>query len=209
MGTLRERLGSKVTLSQTLTRTSGTTTVSYGGEIRGNLFSVAIGSQMVFVPFAMAGRAGFQQVLQVSARIRLPHDASLNLSTYVDALGRTKQTAYGTAYAYGTALDPAAHPHAPAAHVRFEKYVVTGRVVDEDGKAVEGAAIQVGEDVVFTDSDGAFTSSQRRRQPVVVSVLLDQFMFDGRYEVSSAPAKADPDVTARATPISIVLRRVQ
>jgi len=209
MGTLRERLGSKVTLSQTLTRTSGTTTVSYGGEIRGNLFSVAIGSQMVFVPFAMAGRAGFQQVLQVSARIRLPHDASLNLSTYVDALGRTKQTAYGTAYAYGTALDPAAHPHAPAAHVRFEKYVVTGRVVDEDGKAVEGAAIQVGEDVVFTDSDGAFTSSQRRLQPVVVSVLLDQFMFDGRYEVSSAPAKADPDVTARATPISIVVRRVQ
>jgi hypothetical protein len=67
----------------------------------------------------------------------------------------------------------------------------------------------VGEDVVFTDSDGAFSSSQRRRQPAAVSVLLDQFMFDGKYEVLSAPAKADADVAATAKPISIVLRRVQ
>jgi len=209
MGTLRERLGSRLTLSQTLTRTPGGTTVSYGGEIRGNLISVAVGSQMVFVPFSISGRAGFQQVLQVSARIRLPHDASLNLSTNIDALGRTKLTAYGSAYAYGTALDPAAHPHAPVAHVKFEKYAVTGRVVDVDGKPVEGAAIRVGDDVVFTDSDGAFSSSQRRVQPVVVSALLDQFMFDGKYEVVTAPTKADPDVAAKAQPISIVLRRLQ
>jgi hypothetical protein len=209
MGTLRERLGSKLTLSQTLTRTPGGMTASYGGEIRGNLISVAVGSQMVFVPFSISGRAGFQQVLQVSARIRLPHDASLIVSTYVDALGRARLTAYGTAYAYGTALDPGAHPHEPVAHVRFEKYVVTGRVVDVDAKPVEGAAIRVGEDVVFTDSDGTFSSSQRRAQPAVVTVLLDQFMFDGKYEVVTAPAKAAPDVAAKAQSIAIVLRRVQ
>jgi hypothetical protein len=207
-GTLRERLTSKLTLSQTVTRTPGGTTVSYGGEVRGNLISLAVGSQMVFVPFSVSGRAGFQQVLQVAARIRLPHDASLNLSTSVDALGRTKLTAYGTAYAYGTVLDPAAHAHAPVAHVKFEKYVVTGRVVDVDGKPIEGAAIHVGQDVVFTDSDGVFSSSQRRRQPAVVAALLDQFMFGGKYEVVTAPAKADPEVAAKAQPISIVLRRV-
>ena len=113
---------------------------------------------------SMSGRAGFQPVVHVSLRVRLPHDASLNFSTSVDALGRTKHTAYGTTYVYGTALDPAAHPRAPVARVKFEKYVLTGRVVDVDGKPVEGAAIRVGGDVVFTDSDGAFSSAQRRSQ---------------------------------------------
>jgi hypothetical protein len=34
-------------------------------------------------------------------------------------------------------------------------------------------------------------------------------MFDGKYEVVTAPAKADPEVATKAQPISIVLRRVQ
>ena len=78
-----------------------------------------------------------------------------------------------------------------------------------DGKPVEGAAIRVGGDVVFTDSDGAFSSAQRRSQPVVVAVLLDQLMFDGNYEVVTAPAKAAPQIAPKAQPIAIVLRRVQ
>jgi hypothetical protein len=209
VGSLRERFGSKLTLSQTVTRAAAGTTVSYGGEIRGNLISVGVGSQMVFVPFAAPGRGGFQQALQFSVMLRLPHDASLNVSTVVDALGQTKYTAYGSAYAYGSVPDPAAHPHAAAPNVRFERFVVTGRVIDAEGDGVAGAAVQIGSDTVFTDSEGTFSSAQRRQAACLVAVLIDQFMFDGAYEVVRAPATAVADVADKATPLTIVVRRVR
>ena len=209
VATIRERINRRFMFSQTVTRTIGGTTVSYGGQISSNLVSVGAESQVVFLPFAPSQRGGFRQSLQLTVRLRLPHDTSFNLNTYLNALGEVRYTAYGTGYAYGTALDPAGRPPSASARVRMSKYLVKGRVVDTNGGPVQGAALRIGEDVVFSDSDGNFTSRQSSTRQYPVSVLVDQFMFDGVYEPVSAPAAATAAVESRAQTFEVVLRRVR
>ena len=209
VASLREKLTGRLTFSQTITHNTGGTTVSYGGQLSSNLVTVGLESQIVFLPFAPSGHSGFQQAMQVSVRLRLPRDANFNLSSSIDQLGATRYTAYATAYAYGDALDPGAHPHPVGAKVHLAKYVVRGRVVDAEGHGVFGASIRVGRDIVFTDSEGNFSSRQTQQKPYPLAVLLDEFMFAGVYELVSSPTVAGADIEEKAQAIAIVLRHLR
>jgi hypothetical protein len=204
---LRQTLTRHFTLSQTITRNATSTTVSYGGQFSSNLLTFGAESQVVFLPFATAGHSGFQQTLQFTVRLRLPRDAYLNASSGITPSGGTSYTAYATAYAYGSALDPGARPRSAEPRIRFAKYEVRGRVVDEAGHGVFGAAVQVGEDLVFSDSEGYFSSRQEDRKKYSLVVRTDEFMFSGAYDVVSLPAVVNADVEERAQAVAIVLRR--
>jgi hypothetical protein len=73
---------------------------------------------------------------------------------------------------------------------RMARYVVRGTVMDENGNPVEGAAIEIGADVVFSNSAGQFFHRLGRPGRSTVKVLTAEFLLPGQWEVVSAPAEA-------------------
>jgi hypothetical protein len=85
------------------------------------------------------------------------------------------------------------------------RYVVRGTVRDENGNPVEGAAIEIGVEVVFTNSAGQFFHRVGRPGRLAVKVLTAEFLLPGHWAVVSAPAEAVAgSETARG--IEIILR---
>jgi hypothetical protein len=87
------------------------------------------------------------------------------------------------------------------------KYVVQGTVKDEQGNAVEGAALHVGKEVAFSDSSGRFQLRVSRHGPYALRVAPDEFLSTIVYEVVTAPAQARADSDDAAQDIEIILRQ--
>jgi hypothetical protein len=85
------------------------------------------------------------------------------------------------------------------------RYVVRGIVRDENGNPVEGAAIEIGTDVVFTNSTGEFFHRLGRPGRSPVKVLTAEFLLPGHWEVVSAPPEAVAG-SETAKGIEIILR---
>ncbi|MBL8981634.1 MAG: hypothetical protein JNL26_05590, partial [Gemmatimonadetes bacterium] len=95
-----------------------------------------------------------------------------------------------------------------AGATRVSGYLASGRVVDTTGAPVDGAAIEVGGELVYTDSRGRFFVRRPSRNPVSLTVVLNDFLGGGVWEVVSAPAEVRPAPDDRAVPAVIVVRRV-
>ena len=89
------------------------------------------------------------------------------------------------------------------------RYVVRGVVRDEEGQPVEGAAVELGGEVVFTNSRGEFFVRVRRPQRYALSVPLEEFLLPGHWEVVTAPSEAIAGSEDRAQAVEIILRRVR
>jgi hypothetical protein len=94
----------------------------------------------------------------------------------------------------------------PGSSFSMGKYVVQGTVKDEAGNPIEGAALRIGKDISYTDSDGHFLARFSKRGPFPLTVEPQEFLSALPYEAVSAPSqvKADPDTAA--TPIEITVR---
>jgi hypothetical protein len=203
VGTFRETVSPRVSLLQAVNYSAGQTNVSFGGNFVSNHLTVGVEYQTLFLPFLVGNQ--FRQALVLNFQFRPFGNYSFNVGSYVTADGKVRYTAYGGTYMYRGALGGA--PGAVTA-VTIYKYLVQGRVVDETGKPIRGAALRIDGDVVFSDSDGVFISRRRRGGMVSLEVLLDQFITTGKFEVVTAPSpvKAEPEDAAHA--ITIVLRRL-
>jgi hypothetical protein len=82
---------------------------------------------------------------------------------------------------------------------------VRGMVRDETGNPVEGAAIEIGSEVVFTNSSGQFFHRLGRPGRSAVKVLTAEFLLPGHWEVVSAPTDAVAGAETAAG-IEIILR---
>ena len=89
------------------------------------------------------------------------------------------------------------------------KFLVEGVVKDMNGNPVEGAALHIGREVVFTDGSGRFLKRFHRHGPFQVRVLPGEFLFSGSFEVVQAPSEVRADSEDRAADIAIVVRRVK
>ncbi len=85
------------------------------------------------------------------------------------------------------------------------RYVIRGAVRDEEGHAVEGAAIEIGGELVFTNSSGEFFVRVGRPTRSAVKVLTGEFLLPGHWEVVSAPAEVEAGPETRPG-VEIVLR---
>lgn len=85
--------------------------------------------------------------------------------------------------------------------------VVRGRVVDDTGQPIFGAALGVDGELVFTDSQGIFLVRRRKAKELRLEVLLDQFMFPGAYKVLSVPRTVKPAPEELSEINEVVLRR--
>jgi hypothetical protein len=79
--------------------------------------------------------------------------------------------------------------------------------VDDRQQPIEGAAIEIGGETVYSDSRGQFFARRSTSRSLTFRVVPDDFLIPGTFEVVSAPTKVTPAADARATPLLIVVRR--
>ena len=200
---LREDLRHDLSLSQYLTHSAGTWSGSFGGTLRRGFTNIALSYQTLYVPTRRPDP--FVRALTLELRLQLG-SYSTSLSTTVDPSGNVSYNASGGTYLYlgQPALGLGGQPFV----IRIQRYIIRGLVVDESGSPIEGAAIDVGGDVVLTNSRGEFFVRVGRRQARPLRILLEEFLAAGPFEIVSTPASVEPADEDTALPLKIVLRRI-
>jgi hypothetical protein len=198
---LREFITPRVSLLQVITRMNERTSVSFGGAFMSGLTSLGIDYHVVHTPY----RPTQPFVQTVALNMRLPlGNYRLNAASFVTADGRVNYTGSASTFFYAGDILSGARP----VEIKFERFIVEGAVVDESGTPVDGAAIEIGGALVFTDSRGRFFVRRPTSRDVSVRVVLDEFLATGRFEVVSVPASASPRTERQSAPMRIVVRRV-
>jgi hypothetical protein len=177
------------------------TSVSFGGAFMSGLTSLGIDYHVVHTPY----RPTQPFVQTVALNVRLPlGNYRLNAASFVTADGRVNYTGSASTFFYAGDVMSGARP----VEIKFERFIVEGTVVDESGTRVDGAAIEIGGALVFTDSRGRFFVRRPTSRDVSVRVVLDEFLATGRFEVVSVAASASPRTERQSAPMRIVVRRV-
>ena len=198
--TFRESVSPRLELAQFVTRNDGNTTVSFGGNLIGNRLSAGLEYQTIYVPYLPS--KPFAQAAVINIRFRPFGNVELNGGTAVGADGRVRYTAWGNSLMvrsqrYGQ----------PAAAMTIPKYIIRGHVADDTGKPIRGAALRIGKELAFTDSDGLFFVRVSKRTEVPVNVAFDDFLAPGNWETVTVPRSANPELEEHAPELALVLRR--
>ncbi len=197
---IQEVLTRRFAVNQTITYSGGQTSVGYGGSILSNALNFSADYETFYVPTRTGNP--FQQTLVLDIQVNLFGRVTLHGETFVSPTGKTLYTANMHAV---ESRSPT--PSAPSERARFGAYMLQGRVIDSAGSPVYGAAIGLGQNIIFTDSDGAFFLRDTKPHTYVFHVLLDQFL-DGRYyRVLSQPTQVT-GVKAENQHLLIMVTRV-
>ncbi|MBZ5596862.1 MAG: hypothetical protein LAN83_00955 [Acidobacteriia bacterium] len=198
--TFREYLSPRLELAQFVTRGDGNTTASFGGNLIGNRLSVGLEYQTIYVPYVPA--KPFTQAAVINIRLRPFGNVELNGGTGVGADGKVRYTAWGNTLMVRNDR----YQQTPAA-MTIPKYIIRGHVADESGKPIRGAALRIGKELTFTDSDGLFFVRASKRSGVPVEVAFDEFLASGNWEKVTVPESANPELEEHAVELEVVLRR--
>jgi hypothetical protein len=82
-----------------------------------------------------------------------------------------------------------------------------GVVHDPDGAPVEGAAILVGREVVYSNDSGEFMLRIRKPKEIPLRVELNEFLTAGTFEVLKSPQTAKPQPEEQAQKVEVIVRR--
>ena len=198
---LRETISPRLSLLQVVNYSQGRTTVLYGGNYLSNRFTVGVDYQTLYLPF----RANpFSQGINISLRIRLFAGLEVNAQTYRSATGQLRYTASGDTVLVGNF-----RPARPESERAFKhlRYVVRGRVADEAGAPVEGAAVLLGQELVLTNAAGEFFLRRKNAGVLPLQVVLEEFMNPASFRVMAAPATVTPALDGASLEIIVTLAR--
>lgn len=184
LANLRWRVSSRLGLSQQVSLQGGRPTVLFGASLMTPIGDFAADYQVVHQPFTPF--SPFRSALNLTARLQLGK-YSTSVGTYVQPDGSVDYSASGSTFLYMGSFG-GMQPQQVGG--RMARYVVRGVVRDEQGNPVEGAAVGIGSEVVFTNSAGQFFHRVGRPGSSPVTVLIGEFLLPGQWEVASAPAQA-------------------
>jgi hypothetical protein len=205
VGTIREVISPRISLTQLITHSAGQTSVSYGGTFISNRIAISAEYETLFFPFSAPGVPQFRQVLVLGLHLQLPHGMQFNYGTDVSTDGQVHYSAYGTSIGYRTIKGSPGGPQYASA---FYSNVARGRVVDPSGKPVAGAAILIGKTLAFSDSKGIFLVRVKTPGELPLQVSVDDFTAPGAFAVVSAPPKVRATREDVAQEYNIVVKRV-
>ena len=205
VGTVREILNARFSLTQIITHSTGQTNIAFGGNFISNIVSLSVDYQTVFLPFVQTAAGQFKQVVVVGLHFQLPRGVQFNMATNVTPLGQIRYTAYASTYAYH-----GMGSNSPGASFsgKFFSNVVRGEVVDMQDEPIAGAAIRIGTDVAVTDSDGNFLIRLKKSGELKLQVAFDEFTAAGSYVAITAPSTVKATREDDAQEYKIVLKRV-
>ena len=202
-GTVRENLSSRFSLLQLISRTAGQTTFAFGGDFTSNRFQVRADYQNVYLPFRPMNP--FEQALALNVMVRVVGPWQVNAASNVAPDGRLRYSFGVSTWLYrqrGMAVNAVSQDSFSIA-----KYVIQGVVRDEAGQPVEGAALHIGKEVVYTDSSGRFQVRFPKHGPYSLSVAAGEFFSNLTYEQVSAPPQVRAESDAIATDVQVTVRQ--
>ena len=200
---LRERVSPRVGLVQQITVADGRPRLQFGGSLLTPIGEFGLDYTIVHQPFQPFNP--FRSAVSLVARLQLGR-YSTNLGTYVQPDGSVDYAASGSTFLYMGELG-GVQPQRLGGGGGIARYVVRGRVLDEVGQPVEGAAIDFDGQVVFTNSRGEFQLRLRQPRRLEPRVLLDDFLLPGRWRVRQLPDRVQGEPEDRSHPIEIRLER--
>jgi hypothetical protein len=199
---LRERVSPKVGLMQQITWSDGRPRLQFGGSLLTPIGEFALDYTIVHQPFQPFNP--FRSAVALTARLQLGR-YSTSFGTYVQPDGTVDYAASGSTFLYMGALGGVQPQRLGVGGIA--RYVVRGRVLDESGHPVEGAAIDFDGEAVFSNSRGEFLLRVRQPRRLHPRVLLEDFLMPGRWQVNQMPDQVTAEPEDRAHPIEIRLRR--
>lgn len=202
LANLRWRVSPHFELMQQISYQGHRATVLLGAGLATAIGEFGVDYQIVHQPFQPF--QPFRSALNLTARLQLGSYAT-NFGTYIRPDGAVDYTASGRTFLYMGSSIGAQPLMSPGGISRF---IVRGTVRDGDGAPVEGAALDIGGQVVFTNADGAFFLRDSRQRSLPLTVLPNEFLLPGTWELVGAPASVETRPEGRTTPVEIVLRRL-
>lgn len=194
---VKAALGPRFALLHVLAADQGRVSSHLGGQLISNLLAADIGYQAASTPF---GRQAFTQSFVADVKLFLPA-LVLSAATYITPDGSLRYTVSGS---HVRAL----RQHTARAPVeRMGRYLVAGRVENDSGQPIGGAALRIGDDPVLTDDGGRFMLRLARNRPVGITVVPEEFATAAMYEVVSAPSMVIPSPDDSRHDIVIQVRR--
>ncbi len=197
---LRWRISPRVGVSQQVSFHGGRPTVLFGATLSTPVGEFGADYQIVHQP--LQPFSPFRSALNLTARLQLGN-YSTSVGTYVRPDGAVDYSASGSRFLYLGTFG-GAQPQQIGG--RVSRYVVRGRVEDELGQPVEGAALALNEEVVYTNSAGEFFLRARHPQRYSLKLMIGEFLLPGAWEVVSAPDQVMAAEDAKAIPVRIILR---
>jgi hypothetical protein len=201
LANLRWRLSPRLGLSQQISWRDGRPTVLFGANLITPIGEFGVDYQIVHQPFQPFNP--FRSALNLTARLQLGK-YSTNVGTYVQPDGSVDYAASGSTFLYMGSFG-GAQPQQLGG--RMSRYVIRGTVRDHEGNPIEGAALDLGGQLVFTNSSGEFFLRVGRPGSAPVTVLPGEFLLPGQWEVVSAPAEVQAGPEGGDKGIEIILRR--
>jgi outer membrane protein OmpA-like peptidoglycan-associated protein len=203
LANLRWHVGPHLGLMQQISYRDRRATVLFGASVITGIGEFGVDYQIVHQPFQPF--KPFRSALNLTARLQLG-SYSTNFGTYMRPDGAMDYSASGSTFLYmgsSTGAQPL------QLHTGIARYVARGTVRDESGAPVEGAALDLGGQVVFTNAEGVFFLRDSRPRRLPVTILLTEFLFPGRWELVHGPAAIDARPEGRDAPAEFVLRRAE
>ena len=201
---LRWKVSPRLGLNQQVIFNDGRPTILLGAMLRTGIGEFGMDYQIVHQPFRPF--SPFRSTLNLTARLQLGN-YSTSLGTYVRPDGSVDYSASGSTFLYMGGMG-GVQPQQVGTGGAMGRYVVRGVVRDEQGRPVEGAALDVGDEVVFTNSAGEFFIRVRRPRQYDVTVRLEDFLFPGHWEVVSGPGQVKAQPEGAAPGLVVILRRI-
>jgi hypothetical protein len=190
-GTVRETISPKLSMLQVVTHSRGNTNVMFGGSYAVNRFAVSVDYQTLYLPFAANP---FQQGVSVTLRLRLFGNFEVNGQTFRSSDGKLRYSAGAS-----TLLIHNLQKGGNGGEVfTMPKFVVRGHVRDQSGAPIEGAALRIGDELVYTNAYGEFLVRQKKAGLLRLEIVLGEFLNTLRFRVIAAPptVTAEPDNSA-------------
>jgi hypothetical protein len=203
-GTVRENFSSRFGLLQLVSRTAGQTTFAFGGDYISNRLLLRADYQNVYLPFRPD--RPFEQALALNASLRVTGPWQITAASNVAPDGHLRYSVGVSTYLYrfGGLIMGANSPDS----FSIAKYIILGTVVDDQGSAVEGAALHIGKQVAYTDSSGHFILRCSKRTSFPFSIAPEEFTTNGVYQVVTAPSEVHSESEDNAREVQVVVRRV-
>ena len=156
---IRENFSSRLSLLQLISRTNGQTTFAFGGDFTSNRLMLQADYQNVYLPFRPDHP--FEQALALNAAVRIVGPMQIMAASNVDPTGHLRYTFGMSTYLYRMNGMMSSHSET----FSIAKFLVQGVVKDDQGNPVEGAALRIGKEVVYSDSTGAFLARMGKHGP--------------------------------------------
>jgi hypothetical protein len=196
---ISEKLTPRFELSELITQSGAQNTVSFGGSFLSNIATVSVDYQNYYVPSRI--RDPFEQAMIADVQLHAFGRVTLHGATFVDPQGHLKYTADAICV-----LDRESYKDAAAQRIVIGGSILRGRVLDQDGQGVPGAALRFDDTLIYTDSDGRFFLRERRPRPHKLQVMTGQFLNEGRFSPVDAPKSVASGEAERDETIIVVRR---